>query len=259
MVVKFLAHKPHLTARFWGLAYLHAADLLNILPNRETGISPHEAYYGSAPDLQSNPILPFGSIIMSQLPLEHQTALSGRAVETCYVGRASSHAGAILVFNPQTSRVLVRHSFKYLSATEPVSSTYVFSCVPDVPEPDTIFTSPNTPLDEIVEDSDDSFTFVPVTYSKCNHSYQFAFEYAQKTFVDLADNTSYRIHDVVRLSSANTANVYFFRYYDTALFPLPPTQASDFEYEAKNYQFTTRLPVLPNHRIRRINMVHTNH
>jgi hypothetical protein len=36
MVVKLLAHKSHLGPEFWGLAYLHSVDLMNILPNRNS-------------------------------------------------------------------------------------------------------------------------------------------------------------------------------------------------------------------------------
>jgi hypothetical protein len=102
MVVKALAHKPHLSPEYWSMCYMHCVDLHNVLPNRDSGISPFERYHGFAPDLGFSPILPFGSIVMAHLPLQLQTTLSGRAVETVYVGRAPLHRDAILVFNPLT-------------------------------------------------------------------------------------------------------------------------------------------------------------
>ena len=56
-------------------------------------------YHRFAPDIAFNPILSFGSIIMYQIPLEQQTALMGRSIETVYVGRAPFHRGVIPVFN----------------------------------------------------------------------------------------------------------------------------------------------------------------
>jgi hypothetical protein len=152
MVVKVLAHKLHLTFEYWAMAYMHCVDLHNILPDRDTGISPFERFHGRAPDLSFSPILPFGSVVMAHIPLCHQTALSGRSIETIYVGRAPLHRDAILVFNPKTKRILVRHSFKYLSEDEPLSTTYVFGCpIGDVPAPHVDNTT-NDVLDDTIQE-----------------------------------------------------------------------------------------------------------
>ena len=131
MVVKALAHKQHLSPQFLGYAYLHFADMLNILPARDSGNSPYALWYGKPFDASTQPILPFGSIVMSHIPLDQQTSLSGRAVECVYVGRAPLHSDAIKLFNPNTKRCIIRQSFKYISTEEQISPTYVFS--PDVP------------------------------------------------------------------------------------------------------------------------------
>ena len=88
MVVKALDHKQHLTSQYWGLAYLHFAGLISILSSRDSNKSPYELWYGHPCDLSSQPLLPFGSIVMSHIPLEQQTSLSGRSIETIYVGRS---------------------------------------------------------------------------------------------------------------------------------------------------------------------------
>ena len=76
MVVKALAHKSHLNPQFWGFAYLHFADLMNILPSRDSAQSPYELWYGKPFDASTQPLLPFGSVVMSHIPLDQQTSLS---------------------------------------------------------------------------------------------------------------------------------------------------------------------------------------
>jgi hypothetical protein len=221
MVVKLLANKSHLSAEYWAMAYMHCVDLHNILPDRDSGISPFERYHGIAPDLHFSPILPFGSVVMAHIPLQLQTALSGRSIETIYIGRAPLHRDAILVFNPKTKRVLVRHSFKFLSEDEPVSTTYVFGCpIGDVAAPHINEDAANNSL------SDD--TFAPVLASKCASRYKFAFDYLQQSFTETSSKIRYRIDDV----TAEIENAYCFQYYDADKFDRPPVDTSDYEYES---------------------------
>ena len=70
-------------------------------------------------------MLPFGSIVAAHRPLDTQTALGDRTHEAIFVGIAPHFAAGILLFNPITKRCFIRHSFKYLSDDEPVSTSYV--------------------------------------------------------------------------------------------------------------------------------------
>ena len=124
MVVKLLALKPHLSPSFWGLSYLHNVDILNIIPNA-TNVSPFYSWYSRPFDLQKTPLLPFGSIVAAHRPLATQHALSGRSIESIFVGIAHDYAGGIILFNPTTKRSVVRHSFKYLDDNDPISTSYV--------------------------------------------------------------------------------------------------------------------------------------
>ncbi len=123
--MKALSNKDHLSAQFWGLAYMHCVHILNILPNRQSGKSPYTLWWNRDFDLTQFPLLPFGSVIMGNIPTELQTSRSGRASETYFVGCSELHSGAIKLFNPTTKRVILRHSFKYLSDVELSSTTFV--------------------------------------------------------------------------------------------------------------------------------------
>ena len=70
MVVKALAHKSHLNPQFWGFAYLHFADLINILPSRDSAQSPYELWYGKPFDASTQPLLPFGSVFIETFSFE---------------------------------------------------------------------------------------------------------------------------------------------------------------------------------------------
>jgi hypothetical protein len=50
---------------------------------------------GSTIDLKNQPILPFGCLVMSRIPLELQTALGGRSVVIFNVGRAKGYKGGV--------------------------------------------------------------------------------------------------------------------------------------------------------------------
>ena len=122
MSVKSLFHKPHLSPAYWGMAYQHAADIQNITSGRD-GLSPYALWHGHPFDLTAHPVLPFGSVIAAHKPLATQTALSGRSIEAVYVGIAHSYVEFLILFNPITKRSFVRHSFKFISEDEPVTTS----------------------------------------------------------------------------------------------------------------------------------------
>jgi hypothetical protein len=122
MVVKYLHNKPHLSSQFWGFAYLHYIDLINIGSISKDSPLPYSIWYDREFDLVRNPVLPFGSVVAAHKPLADQTALSGRSIEAIFIGIAHAHATAVLLFNPVTKRSFIRHSFKYLSDELPPTS-----------------------------------------------------------------------------------------------------------------------------------------
>ena len=102
--------------------------------------SPYLLWHGHPFDLAKTPILPFGSIVAAHRPLDTQTALGVRSHETVFVGIAPQFAAGIFLFNPVTKRCLIRHSFRYLSDIEPISTSYVVAATPS--PNDDVLTSP---------------------------------------------------------------------------------------------------------------------
>ena len=100
MVVKFLSNKPHLSLQFWGFAYLHCIDLINIGSISKDTPSPYSAWYGKEFDFTRNPVLPFGSVVAAHKPLADQTTLYGHSIEAIFIGIAHAHLNAVLLFNP---------------------------------------------------------------------------------------------------------------------------------------------------------------
>ena len=267
MVVKFLAHKPHLSPFFWGLSYLHHVDLLHIFPNN-SNTSPYFLWYNRPFDLLQQPILLFGSVIAAQRPLPSQTALSGRSIESLFVGIAHSHTSEVILFNPATKRTYVRQSFKYLSDDDPISTSYVVftdSSPPSTPaEP---ISDHLANLDPIIDPSEDfQYATVPLSRAPSN-IIKFAYLTFGKDFIKKSTNISYRIHDIVRVTSSSSLPTLCLQFVDISSNLTPPTDSFLFEYEPiqqffadKNYIINNNnsnivLPTRPTRKLRRVNML----
>jgi hypothetical protein len=115
--------------------------------------------------------LPFGSVIMGNIPTELQISLSGRAKEIYFVGFSDLHNGAVKLFNPTTKRIILRHSYKYLSDVEPSSTTFLTPEDPIISSPlassDIFHDEPPT----ITPPDDDEFTLTSRPNSKAPFAY----------------------------------------------------------------------------------------
>ena len=69
-------------------------------------------------ELKNYSDLTFKLRVLAHLPLNLQTAISGRAFETIYVGRAPGVKGAIKLLNPSSKRIILRRTFKVLGPTD---------------------------------------------------------------------------------------------------------------------------------------------
>jgi hypothetical protein len=169
---------------------------------------------------------------MGHIPNDLQTSLSGRSKEHYFVGCSELHHGAVKLFNPLTKRVTLRHSFKYLSDVEQTSTTFL---IPEDQSPNSDLTFDSSTSTDSPDDTspldEDEFTFTPISKAKALAKYKFAYSFLNNSFLDKSNNTTYIIHDIVRLSTLHVANVYCFQYYSASDFPSPPSSNSDYEYE----------------------------
>ena len=124
-IVKMLHDKPHLSDKYWGMAYHYCLFTMNLqpIPSLDNQCA-HTLWEKKPLDLQNQPILPFGTIVMAHIPVKLQHALGGRSMETIAVGCAPGYKAGILLFNPRTKKYLVRRSFKAFGSTAPVSPVY---------------------------------------------------------------------------------------------------------------------------------------
>ena len=230
-----------MSSAYWGIAYSHNALLHNITSGN-FNLSPYLLWHGTPFDLIKTSLLPFGSIVVAHKPLNTQTVLSGRSQEDVFVGIAPEFNGGILLFNPSTKRSYVRHSFKYLSDTEPVSTSYVVtdSSSPNsnvlpgsvshrsLPSSSSTANNPDSndlgyPLDTL------DYTYIPLPISKAPSNIRFAFKHLNNNFLESDTKITYQLHDIVRLSSGLSAGSS--QFFDTFRFKKTPFDPALYEYE----------------------------
>ena len=162
--------------------------------------------------LRQDPMLSFGSIVAAHRPLDTQTALGGRSHEAVFVGIAPQFAAGILLFNPVTKRYFIRHSFKYLSDIEPISTLFVVVTTPSPnnyvltgPISENLNISPISIAEDLVEDDlnhpqpSPDYTYIHLPIFKAPANIRFAYAHLGNTFQEANTKTSYRLHDRVKL------------------------------------------------------------
>ena len=174
------------------------------------------------------PILLFGSIVTAHRPLETKTALGGRAQEAVLVGITSKFAVRITLFNPVTKRTFIRHSFRYLSDTEPVCISYVVTY--STPEEEEVLTD-SVPSEDNISSSvsnttgyptDEDYTYVPLPLRRAHSNLRFR---------ESNTNNTYKIHNIVKLSNQDSVTTPCFQLYDITLLRNPPDIPAQYEYE----------------------------
>ena len=99
-VVDKFCTEAQLGPEYWSMALTHATDIRELLPSSSNPTVSRGVQWGQPKaSVKTTPFLPFGTRVLSHLPLKLQTALSGRAFDAIYVGRAPGVNGAIKLFN----------------------------------------------------------------------------------------------------------------------------------------------------------------
>lgn len=92
-------------AQYWGEAITHAVYVLNKLPTRAvSSITPHEAWFGTKPDLTYVRI--FGCTAYMKIPVVHTKKLDNRSQLVVHFGRESG-TKAFRLFDPTTGHIHV--------------------------------------------------------------------------------------------------------------------------------------------------------
>jgi len=114
-------------------------------------------WYGKAYDLLKKPLLEFGCIVMAHVPLALQGMLSGRAIETYYVGaHINGRHGGMLLFNPITKHTIVRRTFRVLGPVRQGEAQLTYEAAYDDPERLSHFNT--EPADDVAVPKDNVMT-----------------------------------------------------------------------------------------------------
>jgi hypothetical protein len=114
-IAKMSVINPNVTPDMWNMGYAYDRYMYNSLPTaKHPATSPNFLYLGQTHDAASSPILPYGSIVVAQIPLARQTTHSGRGLELVCVGCSPHNFGDVILYNPKTKRCVTRRSIRYL-------------------------------------------------------------------------------------------------------------------------------------------------
>ena len=115
-IMKSIASKPHLTIKYWGMCFHDTLFKMDLMPHASDPTkNSYMLWYDKTYDMLKQPLLEFGCIVMAHVPLALQGMLSGRAVETYYVGaHINGRHGGMLLYNPLTKKTIVRRTFRVL-------------------------------------------------------------------------------------------------------------------------------------------------
>lgn len=115
-VIKLLSNKPHLSDRYWALAYNDVIMKSNIIPMINTSKTPYQLWNNSNDPINLDliPMVPFGSIVMAHVPVHLQSTLHPKSIRMIAVGSSLIHQGGLLLYNPLTNKVVTRRTFKQI-------------------------------------------------------------------------------------------------------------------------------------------------
>jgi hypothetical protein len=218
-----------------------------------------------------HPTIPFGSVVFSHIPLDQQTALSGRSIEGVAIGPSFEHDFGLRIFNLLTKRESIRHSYRNMGEDEPTSTTYVLD-----------FNNQPISLSSLNDSHvDNSSLSTPAPYSRSSstpvvyhynnlslkrappetHSY---FAHINKRFLDSATGVTYQIAGISEMSAAGFENEFVYQFYDTSLYSSCPLDPDSTEFEPcsqfladLSYKFIDT-PTRISRKTRRVKMVKTN-
>jgi hypothetical protein len=239
-IIKKCISNPNITPNMWALAYNDDKDMYNCLPtSRHLTKSPYQLFDKKVIDARLSPMLPFGSIVVAQIPLSKQTLQTGRGIELIVVGRYDDGYEGILCFNLITKRTFARRSIKFMGdhpikgllfstpiiLEDPLSIDEYDDIVSDIP----IILDAAKSADNVFDDNANVLQYSERLSKADLHAAQKKFTTSiGSTFAEnIADKVTslWKIHGIVRELHSRQI---FFQYYDMTQ-PLPSTP-DDFEY-----------------------------
>ena len=162
----------------------------------------------------------------------------------------------------------MRHSFKYLSDIDPISTSYVvFDDSPPILTPAEPLSDHLDDLDPIIDPAEDC-QYASVHLSRAPANAKFAYLHIGNNFIEKSANLSHCIHDIARVTSPSSPPTICRQLYDISSSLTPPDDRSLFEYEPIQQYFAdpnyinnnnnnnnNALPICPTRKLCQINIL----
>jgi hypothetical protein len=111
----------------------------------------YHMWHGKPYDMLKQPILDFGCIVMAHIPLKDQGMLTGRAMETYYVGpHNNGRHGGVLLYNPKTKHTIVRRTFRVMGPIRQGSPQLIYEAAYQDESDNTTF-NPDVPNNNVMK------------------------------------------------------------------------------------------------------------
>ena len=234
-VLKKSLCSPHIEKDMWNFGFEDDTDMYNmLLTSRHPTKSPYQLYDNLTVDASKSPLLPYGTIVVAQIPLKHQTLQTGRGLEMIVVGRYAAGYEGVRLWNPKTRRSVIRRSIKVmgdhpvkgLAFSSPIILEETLSDLEydELTSPDSIAATP------LADPTANIQVYTPPLKSHDLRAGQHVWlKDVGRSFSEVANNGIlhiWTINAIVR--SRDDAKTLYFRYYDTSQ-PVP-THPDAFEY-----------------------------
>jgi len=200
-----------------------------------------EAWDGHRVDINTTPMLPFGSRVKAHIPLSQQDFGTTRCKDAIYIGRAVDHKGSILLRQLDSMRPVVRYSFKVISQNDSTPHNLPEfniqlndeSHLPDLYYNHLTGQSSIRPVAEILQQ--DGSTYRAALKSQLSKNQQIYFSKINQFFIDSSSGTEYKIVGIDfqvqhQGRPSKIPKTPFFKHYDTSLHNFAPRDDGDYEW-----------------------------
>ena len=151
-ILKCIASKTHLNQQYSGMCLHDVLFKMNLMPHpKDPTTNAYHMWYDKPYDMIKQPILDFGCIVMAHIPLKDQGMLTGRAIETYYVGpHDNGRHGGVLLYNPKTKHTIVRRTFRVMGPARQGSPQLTYEAAYQDESNQTRFNT-NVPNDNVIK------------------------------------------------------------------------------------------------------------
>jgi hypothetical protein len=232
-IIQKVLQESKVDKSFWYKIAKNSCKIRNSMNSHlDPTVSRNEKFGLRKTDLLVTPMIPFGSRVLAHIPLEHQTALSGKCFETIMMDSADGVKGGVVLRNMKTNRDIVRRTFKVIGpGQENYDPTYDINVeIPyeedDIPDINLDF---NSDTDYITNDRE--YITLNRNSPEITQRNKHYFNKVKMTFHDKSENKFFKTVAIEKanISSGLGSKTAYFKYYDSVKYPGGPSKDVDYE------------------------------